>query len=138
MNRSREFAETLLQRARDDARMLRQLAADPEIPDWGVGFHAQQAAEKAIKAVLAACGVDYPRTHNVQLLLRLVGEAGRSAPPDALELPRLTPYGTVLRYDEPGPEDATTPLDRAWALHAVERTIRWAGTSLGETQQPQG
>ena len=34
-----------------------------------VGYHAQQAVEKAIKAVLVLCGIDFPRTHDLDFLL---------------------------------------------------------------------
>ena len=36
--------------------MLRRLAQDPNSPTWGLGFHAQQAVEKALKAVLTQRG----------------------------------------------------------------------------------
>ena len=35
-------------------------------------FHAQQAAEKAIKAVLVAEGADLPRTHDLGVLFAAV------------------------------------------------------------------
>ena len=35
-------------------------------------FHAQQAAEKSIKAVLIYSAVDIPYTHNLQMLLDLM------------------------------------------------------------------
>ena len=35
-------------------------------------FHAQQAAEKSIKAVLLHQGIEFPFTHNLQLLLYLL------------------------------------------------------------------
>ena len=34
-------------------------------------FHAQQAAEKSIKAVLLKYRIDFPYTHNLQTLLNL-------------------------------------------------------------------
>lgn len=71
MNRSHEHAGTLLAKARDDAGMMRTLMAAPDSPDWGVGFHAQQAVEKAIKAVLSDRAVEYPRTHNLAPLMKL-------------------------------------------------------------------
>jgi hypothetical protein len=43
MNRSHEHAGALLAKARDDAGMMLTLMAAPDSPDWGVGFHAQQA-----------------------------------------------------------------------------------------------
>jgi hypothetical protein len=38
----------------------------------GLCFHAQQAAEKSIKAVLIDRGVSFPRTHNIRTLLELI------------------------------------------------------------------
>jgi len=39
-------------------------------------FHSQQAAEKALKAVLVALDTQPPRSHNIHLLLRLLEEKG--------------------------------------------------------------
>ena len=35
-------------------------------------FHAQQAVEKSIKAVLVHHGIDFPKTHNLQVLIDLL------------------------------------------------------------------
>jgi HEPN domain-containing protein len=50
---SRDHALVLLRKATDDATAARKFADDPEIADAIVGFHAQQAVEKALKAVLS-------------------------------------------------------------------------------------
>jgi HEPN domain-containing protein len=126
MNRSREFAEQLLQKARDDRHVLERLAGDAEAASWTVGFHAQQAVEKAIKAVLSASGVEYPRTHNLAILMGLLKG---SRPPDAADLPRLTPYGVLMRYDAPSAEEGAS-LDRAWASACIRRTLQWAQDAL--------
>jgi HEPN domain-containing protein len=131
MNRSREFAEHLLRKARDDRHVLERLVNDPDAATWTLGFHAQQAVEKAIKAVLSASGTEYPRTHN---LLLLMGLLKRNPPPDAKELPRLTPYGVLMRYDTPTTDERDVALDRAWASGCVRRTIEWAESVLGQTQ----
>jgi HEPN domain-containing protein len=131
MNRSHEHAGTLLAKARDDAGMMRTLMAAPDSPDWGVGFHAQQAVEKAIKAVLSDRAVEYPRTHNLLLLVELVRSAGLQTPPDETELTRLTPYGAPLRY-ESGALESEEPLDRSWAKGVVQRVLAWAEGLLGE------
>jgi HEPN domain-containing protein len=54
-----EEARLLLRKASEDAEAVDKLAADVDIADAIVGFHAQQAAEKALKAVLAASGDDF-------------------------------------------------------------------------------
>src|SRR5215217_5530103 len=43
-------------------------------------FEAQQAAEKAIKAVLIDRGIDFPFTHNLLRLLTLLEGHGESIP----------------------------------------------------------
>ena len=48
-----EAARRLFTKARDDRYIVARLADDPMAPAWAVGFHAQQAVEKALKAVLA-------------------------------------------------------------------------------------
>ena len=45
-----------------------------------VGFHAQQAVEKSLKAALAAAAVDFPFTHNIALLMQLCDDAGIELP----------------------------------------------------------
>jgi HEPN domain-containing protein len=42
---------------------MRRLASDSEIDDEAVGFHAQQAIEKWIKAVMAFHGHEEVRIH---------------------------------------------------------------------------
>jgi HEPN domain-containing protein len=39
-----------------------------------VAYHAQQCAEKYLKGYLVCCGVDFPYTHNISILLELCGE----------------------------------------------------------------
>src|SRR5436305_159214 len=46
------------------------------LPDYALPsipcFHAQQATEKSIKAVLIHYGIEFPRTHNIRTLLDLL------------------------------------------------------------------
>lgn len=37
-------------------------------------FHAQQAVEKSLKAVLISRGIDFPRTHNLRMLIDVLPE----------------------------------------------------------------
>ncbi len=116
----------LLQKAREDAWMMAQMIAQPDAPDWGLGFHAQQAAEKTIKAVLAEHSIEYPLTHNLSVLLDRTRTAGLPLPPDATEMSKLTPFGVILRYEITQP----ATLDRAWAEGVIRRTVAWAEALL--------
>ena len=131
MNRSHEYALVLLQKARDDLYVLERLATDADAPTWSLGFHAQQAAEKSLKAVLAAKSVDFPRTHNLALLLDLLSGQNLPLPPDFHDLPQLTPYGATLRYDIEPEGDAQRAFDRTLALEMARRKTAWAQSMLG-------
>lgn len=125
MESSADFARLLLHRARDDAYVVEHLCADPMAPDWVIGFHAQQAVEKALKAMLAGREIEFPRTHNIAMLAELLRAHGLPMPPAAQELPRLVPFGVALRYDD-GAADEEVRLDRDWARSIVSGTITWA------------
>jgi HEPN domain-containing protein len=92
--------DVLLRKARQDELVLERLFGDSDVDDDTLGFHAQQAAEKLLKAALAARAIDYPRTHNLGALIELLGKAGIALPSDLADIDRLTPFGTVFRYDE--------------------------------------
>ena len=63
-------------------------------------FHAQQSAEKYIKAYLASQDIDYPFIHNLEKLIELCAQREPSF--SILKFPsqELTPYAVELRYDE--------------------------------------
>ena len=109
---SRDHARLLLSKARDDAAVVGKLASDPEIADSVVGFHVQQAIEKALKAVLASNERPYPWTHDLTHLFELMLEAGLAFPDHLREARRLTPWATEFRYGETIDE----ALDRDAAL----------------------
>jgi HEPN domain-containing protein len=125
MNSPTDYAHTLLGKAHDDAYAVRSLAADANAPDWIIGFHAQQAVEKAIKAVLTKHAVEFPRTHNLSMLVELLRVHAIAPPPDADALARLTPFGAALRYDD-GIAEAAPAIAREWAIGVVSRLLDWA------------
>jgi hypothetical protein len=97
----------LLRKASQDRLALEKLIDDPEIEDDLLGFHAQQAAEKILKALLAARGVDYPKTHNLRVLIELLAAEDIRLPAKLAEIDRLTQFGTTFRYDTTSSIDAT-------------------------------
>jgi HEPN domain-containing protein len=122
MATERDLAQQLLRRAGDDQAAAAALFGAEGVPDAIVGFHAQQAVEKALKAVLAVRGVEFPFTHDIGLLLALCERAAVPAAPGLAEVDLLTPYGARLRY---GSEDPG-PVDRATALELAGLAVQWA------------
>lgn len=127
MASQRDLADELLALAVDDAVAAEALLDVGVVTDRIVGFHAQQAVEKALKAVLAARGVEFPFTHSVGALAELSASAGAPLPPELSEVDRLTPFGVGLRY---GALDDLAPVARATAIAWAGQTIAWARTIL--------
>ena len=99
------------------------LARAPLPPDglWEtLCFHAQQAAEKAIKGVLIHYGVDFPLTHVIERLIALL-PAEVHRPATLLEAARLTVFATVTRY--PGDYEPVTDAMDGEALGHAEAVV---------------
>ena len=93
-----DFVQQWLDRAHKDLRAAAVLLKEASDDYESVGFHAQQAAEKFLKAYLVRHQIEFPKTHNITVLRQLVAQvdqalADRLAPADA-----LTPYGVEFRY----------------------------------------
>ncbi len=86
---------------------------DDECPFDTVCFHAQQCAEKYLKGWLVYHDVDFPRTHDLVILLRLADGAGlRGA--SLGDVQPLNRYTIEARY--PGDWE---PIERPEAEEAV-------------------
>ena len=92
-------ARRLLAKAGEDEYVLDRLLEDAAAPEAMFGFHAQQAAEKLLKAALFLAGAVPPRTHNLTQLLELVDASGLQLPPGSEMLRWLTPYAVLYRYE---------------------------------------
>ncbi len=117
-----------LAKAEADMRIARHALTltDEDRPFDAAAFHAQQGAEKYLKAVLVQHGIEVPRTHDIRLLARRLEEASVLPPGLDVDGARvLTRYAVDTRY----PDDIE-PIDRAEAETAialaegVERSVR--------------
>jgi HEPN domain-containing protein len=89
-------------------------------------FHAQQGAEKYIKAYLIAYEIDFPFIHNLATLIELCAEYDPSFLDIRALAQGLTPYAVELRYDIefwPSIEMARQALDTAVTIqnYVVDR-----------------
>lgn len=66
-----DLAQVLARKAEGDAKVARKLAPHSEIDDEAIGFHAQQAVEKWLKAVMALEGLKEARIHDLGRLLEI-------------------------------------------------------------------
>lgn len=120
-----EVARLLLEKAAGDLSALKALADDENQADHVVGLLAQQTVEKSLKAALAICGVEIPRTHDIGYLTRLCAEH-RLMPDDLAASQWLTPWAGGWRYDIEGVQ-----LDRVLAVSVAETAHAWSRTLLG-------
>lgn len=123
----REVAELLLGKARDDLRAANALIATENQADHIIGFHLQQAVEKALKSILVEHRVEIPRTHDLGYLIEVVSAQSVDLPAAVSESDWLTPWGVLFRYDD-GP---ATTLDRDRALEAATSAIGCAEELTG-------
>jgi HEPN domain-containing protein len=86
-------------------------------------FHAQQAAEKSLKAVLLKLDVDFPPTHNLQFLVDLLPQnILRNL--TLMTAPRLTVYATTFRY--PGVSSPVSKKEYLEVINIAEAVVEWA------------
>jgi len=123
------LAKVLARKALGDAKVARKLAPDPEIDDEAIGFHAQQAVEKWLKAVMALHGLEEARIHDLGRLLEILDSAGVDPPPGADRLDDLSIYAVPLRYADL--LDAE-PLDREATVALFNEVGEWAETQLAK------
>jgi len=117
-----DVADALLAKAIGNEAGLRALVDHHDVPDHVAGFLAQQAIEKALKAVLTARDVPFERRHDIDYLCSLIEDAGLDRTPE-LKAAVATPWAVEFRYADPF--DAP-PLDRANALETVVTVREWA------------
>jgi HEPN domain-containing protein len=122
-----ELAALLSRKAGDDATAVRELAGNAEISDEIVGFHAQQAVEKWLKALMASRGLAQLRTHDIDQLCRALETDGLELPFPRSRLGELTIFAVPLRYEQL--LDAE-PLDREAIAALVEEVGKWTNAQL--------
>ena len=99
MSNTPDPAATFLRKARQDDRLAHVLLPLSEPMEEALGFHCQQAVEKALKAVLSIHGIRFQRTHDIAELLDLLRDAGHAAPATLDGCDTLTAYAVAYRYD---------------------------------------
>jgi len=87
-------------------------------------FHAQQATEKALKAVYQHHGWTFRYTHDLEELITGLKEKGLDIPPEVVEADALTGFAWEARY--PGLAEPVTKEEYEEALQQAESVAAWA------------
>jgi len=118
MKDQRDAARGLLAKAKNDLFNANTVIATGEALDT-VAFHAQQAAEKSLKALLILRAIEYPLTHDLEVLLELAQPHYPRLAKYEREVDRFAQHGVTVRYDEL----VTPSLDEARELLAIAQEI---------------
>lgn len=117
-----------LRHAASDLHLAGIALPDPEVLRNQIAFHAQQAAEKSLKAVLVARRIYFPRTHDLEALIEMIQISGLAWPFAPAEIQALTPFAVETRY--PGGFAQVTSVEAEEAVSAARRVVNWARAAV--------
>jgi HEPN domain-containing protein len=121
------LAAVFARKAEEDATAVREFAGNHRVADSVIGFHAQQAIEKWLKAMIAKRGGPVERTHDLDRLVEKSKAVDHGLPIDPDEVIALTQYAVPFRYDDLLDSE---PLDRDGTVVLVESIRTWAREQL--------
>ena len=131
MQANDQFEDTArwLRYAEEDLITAETLLTQPHIPPRQSCWLAQQSAEKSLKAVLIFLQIDFPRTHDLNILRNLVPDSWqlKAAHPD---LASLTGWAVEARYPGDMPEATNTDASKA----VEQARAVWTSVSTELTQ----
>jgi len=122
----RDLVQRWLARAEEDFGVAEHIL-DADVPYlFSVAFHAQQAAEKFLKAFLVHHQIEFPKIHDLGKILDLANSVAPDMAKLLADVTSLNPYGVDVRY--PGDIPEITVAD---ARAAVTMATKVRNTVLG-------
>lgn len=116
------LARSYVASAKDDWAWVEAGVADAGLPASPMGFHAQQAIEKLLKALLITFGVEPEEQHNIARLVQQVARLDRAVAEAIAPATQLTPYAVHRRYPPRNPlEPHTVRRDEVLKIVRVAR-----------------
>jgi HEPN domain-containing protein len=119
-------ARRLLRLALRDGDTFALLFPLPQATIAALGFHAQQAVEKALKAVCTRQNMEVRRTHDLAALGQTLLDRGTALPISVDELRSLNPFAVEFRYDD----EITSSMKREELDTLLRAVLSWAGTEV--------
>ncbi len=119
----RDLVRQWLAKAEEDLEVVAFLLSSKRHFMFAIGFHAQQAAEKYLKAFLTWHQVEFPKTHDLGVLLELVATADSVLAASLNPIISLNPYGVELRYPGDAPE---------LSQNEAQDALKWARKTADE------
>ena len=128
MNMPNDVTSAWFQHARSDLQLARVALRARDVLPEGACFHAQQCAEKALKALLLQREIPFPRTHSIEVLLDLLKTDGINIPNGVDEAFALSEYAIQTRY--PGEWEPVTKKEARRAIEQAGLVLAWVETLL--------
>ena len=118
-------AEDWIAKAEEDLAIALPLLRRKKLMTYGITFHAQQCAEKYLKALVVKQGVAPIKTHDLVQVASQCLSNGILVPISTKDLQILADYGVRSRYpgDDPTPEEAKEALEIAKAVRKFAKTL---------------
>jgi HEPN domain-containing protein len=120
--------EDWLRHAKSDLAVAQDIENNPDVLPNQTVFHAQQAAEKALKGVMIHEAIAFPRTHDLKDLVKQWTNSGRAWPAALTNVKTLSPYAVESRY--PGYIHPISRAEVRTAVEVAEQVIAWAEAQL--------
>lgn len=117
----KEYAFELFRIARADLRTAQVLSQHSDVRKETVLLHCQQCVEKTLKSILCFRERPVPFTHEIVLLVERLKD---DPPPESFALQDLTPYASLMRYEEGKFE--LTAEDIQNMMRLTEAVVEWA------------
>ena len=102
-----------------------------------LSFFAQQAAEKAVKAVLLDCNIDFPFIHNLRVLVGLLPTDMQSAA-ELAGAETLSTYAVTTRYPWDQDEEPVGAEEHDKAVRIADAVVQWAAAVIEAPRQRAG
>lgn len=126
----------LLRKARADLRLAASVVGSADADDEHIGFLAQQAAEKALKAVLSHHRIRFRFTHDLRELMNSLVQSGTALPNELEAADVLTPFAAQYRYDDfMESNGAARPFSRDAMVVIARRVVEWATTIVDPVEE---
>ncbi|MGH2458724.1 MAG: HEPN domain-containing protein [Chloroflexota bacterium] len=121
-------------RAERDLLAAEGLLNAPVLVGEAAAFHAQQAAEKALKAFLTAHGIVFAKTHDLSSLVIQCQAVGAGFGRLVTASETLTPYAVLFRY--PGGPAVPALSEAQRALELATEVVRYVRGRLPPEASP--
>lgn len=112
-----------IKRAKSNLAIAKSGKTDGDVLYEDLCFDAQQAAEKALKALSVFYGYLFPKSHDIAYLIETLKKYEKKIPKEVLEGKILNVYAVQARY--PGDYEPVTETEYKKAVRTSEKIVDW-------------